>query len=64
MKLRQLFWICLVGMIRGKWNAAIYFDTEARTYGYHLARVGRAYLQDLVGDGSELAVMLHEERAQ
>lgn len=41
----KLFWLCLKTIIRGKGSCQVLFDTEARTYNYHMARVGSAYYE-------------------
>lgn len=45
----------------GKGDLPILFDTEAKTYEYHMARVGDSYYQDEKFDGVGF-VSLHEER--
>ena len=45
----------------GNGHATILFDTEARTFGYHMAEVGRAYLETEPFPG-EPFISLHEKR--
>jgi hypothetical protein len=44
---------------KGHGEAEIMFDTEARTFNYHMAKVGRAYHQGPEFTGKEF-VSLHE----
>ena len=46
---------------KGCGETRVLFDTEARTFNYHLARVGRAYYQGPEFTG-EAFVSLHEFR--
>lgn len=41
----KLLWICFKACLRGHWNVPVYFDTEARKFDYHLAKVGSAYCE-------------------
>jgi hypothetical protein len=45
----------------GKGDAIILFDTEAKTYDYHMAEVGRGFYEDDVAVGYPF-VSLHERR--
>jgi hypothetical protein len=45
----------------GKGDLPVMFDTEAKTYEYHMARIGNAYFEDEQVMGSGF-VSLHEER--
>lgn len=40
----KLFWMLLKAILCGRGSAPIYFDTEAREFNYHMARIGSAYL--------------------
>jgi hypothetical protein len=44
----------------GKGALPIYFDTEAKTYNYHVAKIGTAYCEDEEEDVQ--MVIFHEER--
>jgi hypothetical protein len=56
----RLFWILLKAICRGYGQSPVYFDTEARKFEYHMAKVGRAYCEDSqIGDG--FWIILHEE---
>lgn len=57
----KLFWILFKAIVRGHGNAPVYFDTDARKFEYHMAKVGSAYCQDThIGEG--FWITLHEER--
>jgi len=45
----------------GKGYYPVYFDTEARTFEYHMARIGRAYAEEEAFP-NEPFVALHEVR--
>lgn len=48
---------------QGKGAYQVYFDTDARAFDYHLAKVGTAYTLDHEDLGLEIGlVSLHEER--
>ncbi len=48
----------------GHGDAEILFDTEARTFNYHMAKVGSAYCQPEIWEGLSVKgfVDLHEKR--
>lgn len=49
----------LDGLVQiGKGELPVYFDTEAKTFNYHMAKVGQAYHED----EPTPHVQLHEER--
>ena len=63
MTCRDLCHILLKAIEDGHGDAPVYFDTEARTFGYHMAKVGRAYVEPMTWAGEEGAwITLHEER--
>lgn len=57
----KLWWVITKAILTGHGRALVWFDTEARTYDYHMALVGSAYCEDpQLGEGHE--IHLHEER--
>lgn len=60
MSVYKLFWILFKEILRGKGNSSVFFDTEARTYEYHLALVGYAGCSDMYGDGTRIDFILNE----
>ena len=58
----SMLWLALKSVLRGHGNAPVFFDTEAREYRYHLAKIGRGYCQK-VGCTKEEPwyITLHEE---
>lgn len=44
----------------GKGDLPVYFDTEAREFNYHLAKIGSAYCLDKYREGIT-CICLHEE---
>jgi ASC-1-like (ASCH) protein len=39
-------------------NSSVYFDTDARTFDYHMAKVGRIYYENQ----PKQHIVIHEER--
>lgn len=64
MTCRDLCHILLKAIEDGHGDAPVYFDTEARTFSYHMAKVGRAYCEDMSSfmGNDEAWIILHEER--
>lgn len=57
----KLLWVLFRAVCRGHGKAPIFFDTEARTFDYHMAKVGIAYCErNWIDDGFQ--INLHEER--
>lgn len=56
----ELFRVLESAINDGYGHAEILFDTEARTFHYHMAKIGSAYLQ-LEFDPDRPYVSLHEE---
>lgn len=55
----KLWWVLLKAIFCGHGKAPVYFDTEARTFDYHMAKVSAAYCHDpQIGDGHWIT--LHE----
>lgn len=40
----------------------VLFDTEARTFNYHMAEIGQVYCEDQEGMGDLAHIGLHEKR--
>jgi hypothetical protein len=64
MTAKELFDILEQAIHDGHGNAPVYFDTEGRTYNYHMAKVGSAYCQECFGPDTEVWITLHEERVK
>ena len=62
MTVKELFRILELAIHDGHEDAPIYFDTEARKYEYHMAKVGRAYCQEDIFEYGTSVITLHEER--
>jgi len=61
MNVKELYCILDKAIEAGYGHAEVLFDTEARTFGYHMAVVGAAYLEtEFMPDKPYLS--LHEER--
>ncbi len=60
MNVYRLCWLLLKTIFRGKGNAEILFDTEAKKFDYHMAKVGSAYCEKHAWPTP--AITLHEER--
>jgi hypothetical protein len=50
----------LKGLTEEQLKAEVLFDTEARTFEYHMAKIGRIYYEDT--DECMIHISLHEER--
>jgi hypothetical protein len=62
MTVRQLHILLELAIKQGHEEAPIYFDTEAKEFKYHMAKVGAAYTEeDLMGPG-QTWIILYEER--
>ena len=61
MTAEQLFRILELAIHDGYGHAEILFDTEARKFDYHMAKVGSAYLQAEF-DPDRPYISLHEKR--
>lgn len=58
----KLWRILLKAIFLGHGSAPIYFDTEARKFNYHMAKIGSAYCQpDQSGSPAAWWITLHEE---
>jgi len=55
----KLFWLCLKTILRGKGACAVLFDTEARQFEYHLAKIGKGYYEK--HGWPEPQIILYEE---
>lgn len=62
MNVYQLFWFALKAILRGRGSAPVWFDTEARTYEYHYARVSSINYIGGPGSGEEIGVSLYEDK--
>jgi hypothetical protein len=60
MTAQELFNLLEQAIRDGHGNAPIYFDTEAKVWDYHMAKVGKAYCEDFGGQGN-FWITLHEE---
>lgn len=60
MTVQELFNFLEQAIDDGKGDSPIYFDTEARTFNYHLAKISRAYCLDESREGIT-CICLHEE---
>lgn len=45
MNVEELFKILEVAIDEGYGDCPIYFDTDARTFDYHMAKIGRAHVE-------------------
>lgn len=61
MNIKELYCILDAAIEAGYGHAGILFDTEARTFDYHMAKVGSAYLETEF-DPDRPFLSLHEER--
>lgn len=62
MTVNELFRVLELAIHDGHGDAQVYFDTEARTYNYHLANIGSAYCQEQYDGADGTAVLLYEAR--
>lgn len=51
---------CLWMILKGRGKSPIFFDTEGRTFDYHLAHIASAYCEEADSDYSYFLV-LHED---
>lgn len=63
MTAQQLFDILEQAIHDGHGNALIYFDTEAKTFNYHMARIGSVYDQDMTDFLGEPCHQIHLHEA-
>jgi hypothetical protein len=63
MTVNDLFKILELAVHDGRGDAPVYFDTDARNFEHHMAKVGSAYCQDVFGDGT-FWLTLHEENKE
>lgn len=50
MSVYRLTWACINAILQGYGKQLVFFDTEARTYEYHLALVGSAHIEPCMFD--------------